>query len=305
MNPEAVLDVASTPRMKSIFFDASRQEEVFKNGYTAVRLLSAEEASALAESIVQLRHEGDFATRNQRGMSFHASLLDSDLEYKRRVSALVAEWFAPRIAAILDGYRITTSGVLAKPPGGGELGVHRDWTMTSSVDDICLSVWCPLVDVEESNGVLRFVAGSHRLVRNIEAPHVPFYFQPFIDELKELATPVPVAAGQALIFDTTIVHWSGTNTTGTLRPVAAALCVPQDARMVFHRLDHASGGARFEQLDMEGDAYLDYDAKGFYGGSIDRPSLGFVKNQNRSVSREEFDVLMASGDAIRRGVYCQ
>jgi hypothetical protein len=305
MNARVGPAVTSMPRMKSIFFDASRQEEVFKNGYTVVRLLSADEAAALGERIVALRRDGDFATRNMRGMSFHASLLDSDLDYKRRVNTLVGECFAPRIAAVLDGYRITTNGVLAKPPGGGELGVHRDWTMTSSVDDICLNVWCPLVDVEESNGVLRFVAGSHRLVRNIEAPHVPMYFQAFIDDLKEQATPVPMAAGEALIFDTTIVHWSGTNTTGTLRPVAASLCVPQDTRMVFHRLDHAAGGARFEQLDMEGDAYLDYEAKDFYGGTIDRPILGHVKNENRSVSREEFDALMAGGDAIRRGVYCQ
>jgi hypothetical protein len=305
MNAEAGPDVAATPHMKSIFFDTSRQEEVFKNGYTTVRLLSAEEAIALGERIVELRHNGDFATRNMRGMSFHASVLDSDLDYKRRVNALVRECFAPRIAAILNGYRITTCGALAKPPGGGELGVHRDWTMTSSVDDVCLNVWCPLVDVEESNGTLRFVAGSHRLVRNIEAPHVPMYFQAFIHELKERATPVSMDAGEALIFDTTIVHWSGTNTTGRLRPVAAALCVPQDTRLVFHRLDLGSGGARFEQVDMEGDAYLDFDAKAFYGGLIDRPILRHVKNENRSVSREEFDALMASGDAIRRGVYCQ
>jgi hypothetical protein len=119
----------------------------------------------------------------------------------------------------------------------------------------------------------------------------------------ERATPVPLEAGEALIFDTTILHGSRVNTTGRLRPVAASLCIPKGASIVFHRLDQASGGARFERFDMEQDGFVEHTAQDFYGGSIRRRSLGFVKNRNRAVSLAKFEQLMANGESVRKRVY--
>jgi hypothetical protein len=151
--------------------------------------------------------------------------------------------------------------------------------------------------------MLRFVTGSHRLVRNIETPRVPYYFLSYAAELKERATPVATKAGEALIFDTTVVHWSRANASNRLRPVAASLFVPEDSTVVFHWLDQASGGTRFEQFDMEDDGYLDHSAQDFYSGKIRTRSLGFVENRNRGVSLAEFDELMANGEEIRQRAY--
>jgi hypothetical protein len=296
----------SAARMKRILVDPARQEELYRNGYTAVRLLSADEAASLLAQLTATRLDGDFENRNGGpNSSYHASVLDPDLHYKRQVNDIVRDAFGPPLAKILDGYRVATSGFLAKPAGGGAVGLHRDWTMTASVDDICLNIWCPLVDVDDTNGTLRLLAGSHRLVPNIEAPYVPFCFQPYAVELLQRATPVPLKAGEALIFDTSILHGSRVNMSERLRPVAVSLWVPQDATLVFHRLDRTSGGTRLEQFDMEEDGYVEHTAQDFFGGTIRRRSLGFVNIQNRAVSLAEFEALLADGASIRRPVYQQ
>ncbi|MDB5705306.1 MAG: hypothetical protein JWN66_2422 [Sphingomonas bacterium] len=290
--------------MKQILVDPARQAELIGRGFTTVPLFSADEVATLLDAFSRLRPDDRSSARAGKPASgYHTTILDSDFDKKRGANAIISGLARRHIDEILVGYRVVTSGFLVKEPAGGPLNLHRDWTMTERVDDIGLNIWSPLIDVDEDNGALRFLPGSHRLVPNIEGPNLPFYFQGYGPDLGEHSVLVPLKAGEAVIFDTTILHGSSTNASDRVRPAVASFCVPQDSRVVLHRLDMASGA--IERFDMEDDAYVEHGGDDFYGGAIRRPRLAPVTNRNRKVSRPEFDALLAKGDMIRRRFYAE
>lgn len=290
--------------MKQILADPARQAELIGRGFTTVPIFSPDEVAMLLEAFSRLRPDDRSSARAAKPASgYHTTILDPDLDRKRGANAIISELVRRHIDEVLVGYRVATSGFLVKEPAGGPLNLHLDWTMTERADDIGLNIWSPLIDVDEGNGALRFLAGSHRLVRNIEGPGLPFYFQGYGPDLGEHSVLVPLKAGEAVIFDTTILHGSSTNASDRVRPAVASFCVPRDSRVVLHRLDTASGA--IERFDMEDDAYAEHGGDDFYGGVIRRPALAAVKNRNRKVSRPEFDAMLAKGDTIRRRFYAE
>ena len=290
--------------MKQILVDPARRAELIGRGFTTLPLFSADEVAMLLEGFSRLRPDDRSSARAAKPASgYHTTILDPDLDRKRGANAIISGLVRRHINEILVGYRVVTSGFLVKEPAGGSLNLHLDWTMTERVDDIGLNIWSPLIDVDEGNGALRFLAGSHRLVPNIEGPGLPFYFQGYGPDLGEHSVLVPLKAGEAVIFDTTILHGSSTNASDQLRPAIASFCAPQTSRIVIHRLDTVSGA--IERFDMEDDAYVEHGGDDFYGGAIRRPQLAPVTNRNRKVSRPEFDALLAKGETIRRRFYAE
>jgi hypothetical protein len=288
-----------------ILRDPGLQSELAGRGYVVVRLLSAEEAASMVERLAALRPEGEFASTDEsgKGFDYHASYLDSDKAYRDRADALVREAFAPRIGHVLDDYVILMGGFLVKPPGAGDVKLHMDWTMTADPDEVRLNVWCPLIHVDEGNGALRVVERSHKLVPHIGAPHTPSYCRASVDALKARSTPIRLQAGEAVIFDNSLLHWSPPNRSDKVRPVAGFTCVPAAATPAFYRLDREAGGRRFEVYDMSGGAWLAHKPADLFDGTISRPSLGFVANPNRALPLAEIERLLERGSATRRRAY--
>ena len=95
---------------------------------------------------------------------------------------------------------------------------HQDWSsMQGSADS--LVVWLPLTDVDAPLGPLEIIPGSHR--RGLRASTL---IEGGFGELPaqsiqpdEVFTPVPMKAGDALIFSSMMVHRSGDNRSGRFR----------------------------------------------------------------------------------------
>jgi hypothetical protein len=270
-------------------FDEQKQAELHARGYTIVELVSGGDAAALLDAVAAQPPLGEFhpATAG-KAFQFHSSFLDDDLVYRKRIHEMIKARFQPELDAILRDYEILIAGLFLKQPGSGAVHLHFDWTMIDDLDRVGINVWCPLVDVDETNGALRLVEGSHQLVRHIGAPHARPYFKGYEAELMDASLSVPLRAGQALIYDNTILHWSPVNRSAAPRPVIAMNCLPRTARPVFYRLDAEAGGKRFEVYDMADGGFFEHDAAAYFAGNIRRPSLGFVENPNRIVDRAEF-----------------
>ena len=175
---------------------------------------------------------------------------------------------------------------MIKRPGGGALNLHRDRTVLDDPDAVGIDAWCPLIDIDDARGNLVMLPGSHRLP-NIETTGVTPFYTPYGDRLKKLCVSQPLAAGEAVLFDHRLLHWSFPNRFDEPRPVLRAAAIPQQSRIVFYKLDEASGGRRFELLDVEADGPGAHSPDEVARGEIGFPSLGFVENTNRPVSYEE------------------
>jgi hypothetical protein len=271
-----------------ILASEERQAEFDRRGFTVVDLLSPEEVRASWEMIeAAAPAQFDATARGGRAFQFHASFLHEDQDYRRRIHGLIRDALQPKLDRLLCGYEILLAGLFLKAPGTGMVPLHFDWTMVPDLSVVGINVWCPLIDVDVENGALHLVEGSQRAVPHIGAPGTPMWCAGLEEELTSLAVPVPLRAGQALVYDNTILHWSPPNRSAAIRPVIALNCLPRTVRPAFYRLDAESGGARFEKFDMGDGRHFKVQAADFFSGEIDAPRLGYVSNENRTLGREE------------------
>lgn len=67
-------------------------------------------------------------------------------------------------SALLNDAVVTQSmQYFNKPPGGNETPAHQDGYYFSLVPNEALTLWLALDDVDEANGAMQYVAGSHKL----------------------------------------------------------------------------------------------------------------------------------------------
>ena len=291
--------------MKNIFFNEDNQREFSRKGYTIIPFLSDEETDFLLNETCKLLPLDKILLNANNGVTLgsHTTFLDSDVDYKTAANKLINDLFDPKIKEILIDYKIAVSGFVVKPGQCGEVGLHRDWTLTRNIDDVRINLWCPLVDIDQSNGILHILDGAHRLVLNVESPYTTQFHCGYTESLKKLTTAVSVKAGQVLVFDNSILHWSRANTTSDTRYVAATLCIPTDAKPAFYYPDEKNEGRRFQVFDMDGEAFLQHSMADYYSCNIRARSLGFVENKNKVVSQDEFLRLLSNGDKVRQGTY--
>jgi len=277
--------------MTQTFRDPERQEALERQGFAVVPLFDEAEAAALLGQLEQLEREAPEAPMG-RGEALRKSFFHPDLDYRNRVDALGREALAGPLAATLEGFRIVASGQFTKLPNAKEMGIHRDWTMMRDPALAALNIWCPLVPVDRHNGTLALLPGSHKLP-NVETPGVRPFYNDYPDELKKRSVSFSLRPGEAVIFDNRLLHWSTANRTTEPRPVLRAVTVPEGERIVFYRLDEESGGSRFELLDIEEDGVLAQTPRQTEEGQLHgKRSLGFVANDNRSLSLRECEALL-------------
>jgi len=291
--------------MRKIFADDRFQKEFLQKGYVITRIFSDEEVAYLLNEIHNLNPADDFEANVSNGITntFYTTFMDPDLQFKRKVGDLVRSLGTSRINEILIDYKILMAGLIVKTPGEGDIPVHRDWSFTDNFKDTNLTFWCPLVDVNETNGTLHIVDDTHKLVQNVECPQTAPFFWEYAESLKQHSTPILLKAGEAIIYDLSILHWSPPNNASNPRPIAAYMCIPQESKPVFYYPDKNAPGERFEVFEMDTELYDLHDGIDFMNGNIKTRSIGFIENKNRTVSEKEFFEMIEKSHEIRHELY--
>jgi hypothetical protein len=288
--------------MRRVFRDPALQQAYDPTGYATVPMLSPAEVKAILGELALLRPDDNFSPvhRQGKGFTYHCSFIDSNRSYRRQVHSLITRFFAPHIERCLQGFRILNGNFYVKPPHSGEFVVHQNWPAIDDIDDTTVTVWCPLVDVVRKNGALQVVAGSHKLLPHVETLNTPAYFKDFVPALiDKYLQPVPMKAGEAIVFDDGLIHWSANNDSDLPRIAIQILCIPVDSRPAYWMFDPAHP-ERFELIEADTEFFLTNDMKHLRERQADWKTLGFAPNRNRTITEAEFAALLKDGDRIRR-----
>jgi hypothetical protein len=193
----------------------------------------------------------------------------------------------PRIDAIANGYRYCFANFLVKTPrpasagpGVGEVPLHQDICMIDESQFEALAVWCPLVDMDATNGCLAVVPGSHRFNDGPRGPRTPFpyrnldpYFRP---------RDVPMKAGSAIVYSPKLFHGSRPNRGRVARVAAGALLAPRDAPLRCYFPDQAL--QRMEVFEVDDLFYTRYAYQSRPEGV---PRIGVVDYWYAPLTREQ------------------
>lgn len=215
------------PRLK----DPALERHLEEHGYAvAPNVLEAAEMAELGRLFEA--HDAD-VHRHAFGVSIHSA----DISYRRAVDRGIRAVLASKVADLANGYRCCFGNFIVKAPasadGGGAVQLHQDLSLVNEAEFQSLAFWSPLVDTDEVNGCLHVVPGSHRLSQALRWPGAPFAFIEDEDRLLAESVPVPVRAGDCVIFSAKLIHWSAPNRSGRTRVVAGGAAVPAAAQLIY------------------------------------------------------------------------
>jgi len=294
---------------RPLFFDAELESTFIALGAVKIALLAPAELQDLQHAFQQLRPADAFDPRTRRAQSpnqadYHCTFLDTDLDYRRQVQALIARSCGPQIARVLRGYRILTANIYVKPPGTGMFEIHQNWPTCPRFDQTSVTVWIPLQDVDAGNGGIHVVPGSHKIVPDIAALNAPAFFQDFAPALVDkYLQPVPLQAGQALVFCDSLLHWSPPNLSAAPRAAIQIELVPEEVSTVLYWLDRQRPQDGFEVFEVPSSFFTERSITDL----MDRPqglrSRGRLANPNRPLSESEFLQKLAQGPSTRASLY--
>lgn len=280
--------------MRSTLKDPALQSRLERDGYVTFPMLSADEVAELKRGYERLG-----PAPGDPHKACHSSFHSSDEDYKRAVDATVMGVLGPHIESRFDRQRALPSNYIVKWPGGmSGFGLHQDLTLVDESDHRSVEVWVALDDTDETNGQLWMVPGSHTWlpgnIRGIQA--FPFPFAGVTRRVIERhSRPVPVRAGEAVVFNHATLHFSMPNRTDRPRMVAIADLIPEEAE---HLHFFGDGDGVVEAFSIDDTFWTSNNPFTLWKPPPRSQCLGPLEQASREFTEEDLDRMVAEGRAI-------
>lgn len=286
--------------MENMLRDPALNRHLSEKGYIRQQLLSDQEISSLMELVHKYYPEEVFLSNGQD--TDHARITTSyrhdGVNVREHISNVIRDILTPRIQQLFSDYRIIACGLFVKAPKGGWLDLHYHPTV---VEDPChwvIDIWCPLQDTDLINGTLCVVPGSHRIFPWVIdfSPKQPPFYQGYAEEIrKHYSVPLPAKAGEAVMFEDSLLHWSPQNMGDTPRYAIHCTCIPQTATTVYVYTDPDEPGS-IEMYEVNDRFFIDRP------NPMSRQDLTLLKvipNKNQSYTYDDFKNRLERSDLFR------
>jgi phytanoyl-CoA hydroxylase len=235
----------------------SFKAEFDADGYTLVRgLFGADEVEKLRDHYMVLRKRGSY---DGDVVGVEASSRDPLKRYPRmaqmhRWDEVSLQWMIDdrldEVMTTLLGrspYAVQTM-IYFKPPGARGQALHQDNFYLKAEPGTCVAAWMALDKVDQANGCLEVIPGSHRWpILCTEKADTKISFTDVTVPLPdpEAAVPVEMEAGDVLFFHGALVHGSAPNiTTDRFRRALIGHYIQGEAEQVaeyYHPALHMDG----------------------------------------------------------------
>ena len=238
--------------MQRVFKDPKLQIQLENDGFLTVPFLSPDEVNDLRVAHERLHVYG--------GQGTHVSMFVPDYAYRKSVDEVIKQAFARSCNALFDDHKMLYANFMMKEPDEhSEFPVHQDWTYVDESKWRSIAVWCPLQDCDEQNGTLQMLKGSHKFITAPRGPFVDWAYQGLEEEIKQkYLTNVPLKAGEAVIWEHRVVHYSPPNVGKETRLAATVILTPNKAKTYHYLHRNEQPTNQLDRLTTDTDFYLRY-----------------------------------------------
>ncbi len=214
-----------------ILKDQNAQEQLNKKGYAIVNLLEPTEIEFLTH----------FYNQNNpllpSGLS--ATAHNPDFEFRAKMSDFIHESVKDKISKHFINIKMLGGTFMSKTKGErGVLPPHQDWTLVDESKFTSYNLWIPLVDVNEHNGSIQVIDGSHKWKEGVRGPNLHGPFANSTDELWGKMKTLDMKVGEVLVYDHRLLHASTENNTDRNRLVLVFGIIPEMADMRIYYLEN-------------------------------------------------------------------
>lgn len=233
-----------------MLFKSKKTEELFrKNGFIIIPDFLSDEN---IEKLTSLYNSLNIENLEE----IYTNIKDRDLELNEKIDQFLKGIFQPSLEQHFANF-IPDGGVFIVKGTGekSESSLHQDWNVIDEEKYLSCCVWCPLVDVNESNGCLQIIPKSNNWFKSIRSSNIRPLFLDFKAVKKELIS-VPVKKGTAVVFAHNVFHGSKPNYTSTLRPVATVSVISKEATPIHYlkngdKIDVITADKNFYQKEVK------------------------------------------------------
>ncbi|MBX9652112.1 phytanoyl-CoA dioxygenase family protein [bacterium] len=231
--------------MIRVFHDDEINTFFLREGYAVLDLLTPDEIDRLRGFY------DEFGGTD--GLIVNFTIDSKNMEYRKNLHDALASVLRGPTERNLAGFRMFGPNFVTKPPGAGHLDLHLDNTIVDEEKSISVNTWCILHDVNEENGCLTVVPQSHRWTTQKRAFGDMLNYSPFRNVIKALEehyeTPVPLKAGQAIVYHSRTIHGSMPNRTDKVRIATLSGARPVGGELIFHHRHSPTSVETFRASD--------------------------------------------------------
>lgn len=214
--------------------DPDLEMQLDERGWVVVPLLDQEEVAELRGWYLVNsegnRHIPDGAYNDEYA---EFSVIHTDPAFREAAFRHIVRVVCPKADALLQGFEPLVANFVNKPAHTGVVPTHQNWSVVDERRFRSLSVWVALVDCNRHNGTLELLARSHRNLRQPRGMWAYEAFAGLAGDVVDQLECVEVKAGEAIILDDAVVHYSRPNVTGHDRLAIQLIMVPAAAQALF------------------------------------------------------------------------
>lgn len=277
---------------RKVFRDPSHEAEFQENGFIRLPFISAEEVEKLKQQFFDtLPNSGGQITADETGVdggnaiTYDFTFIDKNPEYKKMVFDIISKYFQPHFERILADYKPIIANYIHKSPEGGEVPLHQNWAFVEERKCTSVSIWCPLVDSTVDNGTLQVVPRSHKRYGEFRGPMVPWELDGIKKEIiKKHLVPLETKAGDCVVLDDSIVHYSAINKTPGLRLTIQLILIPADFPSIHYHMDSSEPGT-IQTLEVDKDFYMSFNP---WAKPQNVKKINSFKYESRAIDEAEF-----------------
>lgn len=230
------------------FSESERTAELLEQGYARFPLLRPEDVSTL-RSIFTKYHDKD-------PEGFYATTHLEDTELRKQISEEAMAIVLPRVQPLFENIHVLGGAFITKAPGEkGILPLHQDWNIVDEQIERSYNLWIPLVDVNQQNGTMRILEGSHAKQQTLRGPDIPPVMYPISQEVDKHMIPLEMKAGEGLMYDHALWHSSPENTSKDLRIALVLGVATEGAALRYYR----KKGEVVEEFESHAAFFLEND----------------------------------------------
>lgn len=270
------------------FRDEKIQKKFSKNGFIVLDWLNPTQLNQLVRN---------FNNQKVSVSGFMNSMNYPDLTFSRNSSELILKLFSEKAYDLLPSFKPLIGSYAAKATGtAGKISLHQDWSVVDEEKHTSINIWCALEDMDKNNGCMSFLRGSHKQPYTIRGSKLNKVYFPkkHGDIMNYWLSSFPceyieLRAGQAVIYDQRVVHFSTENLRKKTRLAAGMLMTPHSSKTLHYSFDEE--GQVIKRFEVDENFFFDIGINGF--------DLNRLKDYTTiPISRDDFSIIDQQKHAV-------
>lgn len=225
-----------TSTLNRSLIDDDLEAQLVERGWVVVPLLNQGEVAELRDwYLANSQHDRHIPDGAYNNTYAEFSVIHTSPAFREAAFDVVVRVLTPHLEPLLTSYSPLVANFVNKPAHTGIVPMHQNWSVVDEEQFRSLSIWVALVDCDGENGTLEFISGSHQTLRTPRGMWAYEAFTALEDEVIDSLEAVSIRAGEAIILDDAVVHYSRPNRTDEDRLAIQLIVVPSPADARFYR----------------------------------------------------------------------